>query len=681
MIVVKVGGVTARRRLVPRGWAGQGCWGQLTFGMARWLRSAGRSSWRCKTVVRCASRQDAQMQARASHEEGGSYSGRWSRSGFAVLKSRLQGRTQELEDLQGACDAEPSKKGLEAAALVAEIERLRRDGVQLAESRKALKRDADAARLEAARLQKLCDAQAAELQELQRALGFQTVELASAQAGEAAAKGAELAAERAAADQARADVQAAREWAKGVQERVRQSDDGVSQLSRARTAFTQLQGQLEAAHVNIGHLQARMQQLEEDVGAARAEAAQRTGELAAAKKSLEGHYSHADRLEETQAAMLAVLQQSPEILREESVASEPEKVPGQGTRARVLESVPHGEAVAVKVADGDFEEQTALVREFAYLRRLRKCAGVVKVLSTVVDDGDSTGFIMPLASGTLTERLANVEKGSLAHMELLLDAAEQTGETLLELASKLYGHLDVKADNILWDESMGRFCLADSGVSRRKNIKRCIVMEDVTGTLGLQCPAMIAALMDGPAYINGCAADTYSWGVTLREGLTGVDACNIMDPKDALGHDEDAFHAAAVHTSMKVTQEHLDAVPFVLEAQLAHVINGAVAPTLDERPALAGLLAAVRSIRTSGAAGDLGNSCADTFGDPPDLEIELAEEWGGGGQSDDSGGQSSEEGNGGGESENSNGDEPGDEADGGGASEDDSGEFDDLEEG
>lgn len=29
---------------------------------------------------------------------------------------------------------------------------------------------------------------------------------------------------------------------------------------------------------------------------------------------------------------------------------------------------------------------------------------------------------------------------------------------------------------------------------------------------------MLTALVDGPAYVDGRAADTYSWGMTLREG-------------------------------------------------------------------------------------------------------------------------------------------------------------------
>ena len=97
-------------------------------------------------------------------------------------------------------------------------------------------------------------------------------------------------------------------------------------------------------------------------------------------------------------------------------------------------------------------------------------------------------------------------------------------------------------------------------------------------------------------------------------------------------------HACNVHlqpsySCSQIKPEELAALPFTAEAaetaaELAAVINGAVAPTLGARRTLLGLLAAVRRIRYGGEAGDLGASHAETYGEPPDLRAELSREWG-----------------------------------------------------
>ena len=82
----------------------------------------------------------------------------------------------------------------------------------------------------------------------------------------------------------------------------------------------------------------------------------------------------------------------------------------------------------------------------------------------------------------------------------------------------------------------------------------------------------------------------------------------------------------------QIAPDELAAIPFTPEAaetaaELAAVINGAVAPTLGERPTLLGLLSAVRRIRYGGEAGDLGASHAQVYGEPPDLRAELSASW------------------------------------------------------
>lgn len=82
----------------------------------------------------------------------------------------------------------------------------------------------------------------------------------------------------------------------------------------------------------------------------------------------------------------------------------------------------------------------------------------------------------------------------------------------------------------------------------------------------------------------------------------------------------------------QIEPDELATVTFTPEAaetaaELAAVINGAVAPTLSERPTLLGLLAAVRRIRYGGEAGDLGASHAQVYGEPPDLRAELSRGW------------------------------------------------------
>ena len=83
---------------------------------------------------------------------------------------------------------------------------------------------------------------------------------------------------------------------------------------------------------------------------------------------------------------------------------------------------------------------------------------------------------------------------------------------------------------------------------------------------------------------------------------------------------------------MQITPDELAAIPFRPEAaetaaELAAVINGAVAPTLGARRTLLGLLSAVRRIRYGGEAGDLGASHAEVYGEPPDLRAELSSSW------------------------------------------------------
>ena len=58
---------------------------------------------------------------------------------------------------------------------------------------------------------------------------------------------------------------------------------------------------------------------------------------------------------------------------------QPEKVLGEGGYSTVLEGVLGGQPVAIKWAADDSEAQLALVREFALLRKLRACRGIIEV--------------------------------------------------------------------------------------------------------------------------------------------------------------------------------------------------------------------------------------------------------------------------------------------------------------
>lgn len=191
---------------------------------------------------------------------------------------------------------------------------------------------------------------------------------------------------------------------------------------------------------------------------------------------------------------------------------------GQGAMGVVYEAYQKGlhRKVALKMLP------STLAGDRTFLKRFRnEAAAAAKIhhpnIATIYDYGEieSGPFIaMECISGKTLEEILS-EKG--LPFETALTVAEKTAEALSYAHSQGVIHRDVKAANVMLDDS-GRVVIMDFGLAKIENATLLTIDGTIMGTPGYMAPEQAQPDEDHPASFS---VDIYSLGVLMYEMFTG----------------------------------------------------------------------------------------------------------------------------------------------------------------